>query len=713
MSTLNAPKRFQPAAAAPARRGPAGPPPGGNGGNGGGNGGGGPPKEPPKEKAPRKPKARKSWGQRILSGVIVTAIWGVIVVAGTVAYVAHDMPSISEVATATRRPAITLVALDGSEFQRLGDMRGETLDVRELPPHFVNALVATEDRRFFSHFGVDPVGILRAAYSNYRAGRTVQGGSTLTQQLAKNLFLTPDQNFKRKAQEALLAVQLEATYSKEQILSAYLNRVYLGAGTFGVDAAARTYFNKSARDLTLRESAIIVGLLKAPSRYAPTASLNRATQRMGVVLRAMLDEGYINQAQFDAAMAVPPAPARKASEDGDGRYFASWVADQLPAFVGADHGDLIVYTTFDPGLQRQAEQRVTEMLRGPGAEAKVTQAAALVMTPEGAIRAMIGGRDYSSSEFNRATQALRQPGSAFKPIVYLTALEEGWSEYSTILDAPYRKAKWNPGNYDGKFRGDVTLHDALAHSLNTATIRLAEAVGIDNVRHTAKRLGLTTPMRRDLSLALGTSEVTLLDLTGAYATLANGGEAVIPYGILEIRDMDGGILYQRQGSSAGFAVAGPHVEAMNRLLSGPVTYGTGKAAMLDRPTVGKTGTTQDYKDAWFMGYTADLVGGVWLGNDDGALMKKVTGGGLPAKLWHAIMVDAHQGLPPRTLPGLGGPAPAEEAAGTPVAAEPSGELPADGSVLQTAEGTPPPPEQPASNDGGDPIGDLLRRLTGR
>ncbi len=712
MSTLNAPKRFQPAAASPARRGPPGPPPGGNGGNGGGNGAGGPPKEPDKEKSPRKPSPRKTWGKRILSGLIVAGIWGVIVAAGTMAYVAHDMPSISEVASATRRPAITLVALDGTEFQRLGDMRGETLDVSELPPHFVNALIATEDRRFFSHFGVDPVGIARAAYSNYRAGRTVQGGSTLTQQLAKNLFLTPDQNFKRKAQEALLAVQLEATYSKEQILTAYLNRVYLGAGTFGVDAAARTYFNKSARDLTLRESAIIVGLLKAPSRYAPTASLNRATQRMGVVLRAMLDEGYINQAQLDAAMAVPQAPARKASEDGDGRYFAGWVADQLPAFVGADHGDLIVYTTFDPGLQRQAEQRVTEMLRGPGAEAKVNQAAALVMTPEGAIRAMIGGRDYSSSEFNRATQALRQPGSAFKPIVYLTALEEGWGEYSTILDAPYRKAKWNPGNYDGRFRGDVTLRDALAHSLNTATIRLAEAVGIDNVRHTAKRLGLTTPMRRDLSLALGTSEVTLLDLTGAYATLANGGEAVIPYGILEIRDMDGGILYQRQGSSAGFAVAAPHVEAMNRLLAGPVTYGTGKAAMLDRPTVGKTGTTQDYKDAWFMGYTADLVGGVWLGNDDGALMKKVTGGGLPAKLWHAIMADAHQGLPPRNLPGLGGSVPAVDAATAPVAAEPAAELPADGTVVQTAEGAP-PPEQPAPSEGGDPIGDLLRRLTGR
>ncbi|WP_445376609.1 transglycosylase domain-containing protein [Niveispirillum fermenti] len=640
-----------------------------------------------------------------------------IVVAGIVAYVAHDMPSISEVAAAARRPAITLVAMDGTAFQRLGDLRGETLDVGELPRHFVDALIATEDRRFWSHFGVDPIGIARAAYTNHKAGRTVQGGSTLTQQLAKNLFLTPDQTFKRKAQEALLAIQLEATYSKEQILTAYLNRVYLGAGTFGVDAAARTYFNKSARDLSLRESAIIVGLLKAPSRYAPTASLNRATQRMGVVLRAMLDEGYITQAQLDAAMTPPQAPARTEQADGDGRYFAAWVADQLPAFVGADHGDLVVHTTFDGGMQRIAQQKVTEMLAGPGAEAKVGQAAALVMTPDGAVRAMIGGRDYANSEFNRATQALRQPGSAFKPFVYLAALEEGWGEYSTVLDAPYRKARWTPGNYDGRFRGQVTLRDALAHSLNTATIRLMESVGIDNVRHAARRTGLTTPMRRDLSLALGTSEVTLLDLTGAYATIANAGEGVIPYGILEIRDTSGNILYQRHGSSAGFAVAAPHVEAMNRLLAGPVTYGTGKAAQLDRPVVGKTGTTQDYKDAWFIGYTADLVGGVWLGNDDGAPMKKVTGGGLPARLWQAIMAEAHQGLPPRDLPGLGRQAP------DPASSPASSHAPPAESDVQTADGLSLPDAAPAgpetappaaaNEEGSDPIGNLLRSLTGR
>lgn len=638
------------------------------------------------------------------------AIWVGIFGLGIVAYFAYDLPDISQVARVERRPAVTLVAADGTPFHRFGDLRGETLDVRELPRHLVDALVATEDRRFWHHFGIDPIGVARAAYANYRAGRTVQGGSSITQQLAKNLFLTPDQTLRRKGQEALLALWLESKYSKEQILTAYLNRVYLGAGTFGVDAAARTYFNKSARNLTLRESAIIVGLLKAPSRYSPTSDPNRAVQRMSVVLRAMLDEGYIDENQMLAALAEAPPGLDAEQEDGDGRYFAAWVAEQVVGFVGAEHGDLTVYTTFDPAAQRIADQKVTAMLEGPGVDAKVAQAAVVLMTTDGAVRAMVGGRGYDVTQFNRATQALRQPGSAFKPIVYLAALEAGWGEYSTILDAPYVKAKWRPGNYDGKYRGDVSLRDALANSLNTATIRLLEAVGVDNVRHTAKRLGLTTPMRRDLSLALGTSEVTLLELTGAYATLANGGEGVIPYAILEIRDAQGARLYQRRGSSAGFAVASPYIGPMNRLLEGPIQRGTGKAAQLDRPAVGKTGTTQDYKDAWFLGYTADLVAGVWLGNDDGKAMKKVTGGGLPARLWHDIMLAAHQGLPVRGLPGLNEMPAGPMMAQTPVdGVDTSGD---DGIYAVESEPLGEPPPEPAAPSG-DPIGDLLRRLTGK
>ena len=678
-----------------------------------------PPARPPEHKGGGKGKGGggNGWGRRILSGLAVLAIWGFIFTLGVVAYFAYDLPDISQVAQADRRPAVTLVAADGTAFHRYGDLRGETLEFDDMPRSLIDALVATEDRRYWYHFGIDPIGVARAAYTNHKAGRTVQGGSSITQQLAKNLFLTPEQTLRRKGQEALLAIWLETKYTKKQIITAYLNRVYLGAGTFGVDAAARTYFRKSARNLTLRESAMIVGLLKAPSRYAPTANPDRAARRMNVVLQAMLEEDYITEEQMLAALSEPARPTGREETDGDGRYFASWVADQVQGFVGADHGDLTVYTTFDPKAQRVAEAKLSEMLAGPGAEARVGQAAAVLMTPEGAVRAMVGGKGYDNSEFNRATQALRQPGSAFKPIVYLTALEAGWSEYSMVLDAPYVKAKWRPGNYDGRFRGEVTLRDALAQSLNTATIRLMEAAGVDNVRRTGKRLGLTTPLRRDLSLALGTSETTLLELTGAYATLANQGQGVIPYAILEIRDASGAIIYERRGSTAGYAVAAPYVEAMNRLLEGPIQRGTGKAARLDRPAVGKTGTTQDYKDAWFVGYTADLVAGVWLGNDDGAPMKKVTGGGLPARLWHDIMMDVHQGLPVRTLPGLDMAPPPDAMVAQSMTSATDGVDTTGGDGIYEVQseplGTPPPPEPAANPEGGDPIGDLLRRLTGR
>ncbi|WP_225889823.1 transglycosylase domain-containing protein [Indioceanicola profundi] len=661
-----------------------------------------PPKPPGQGPKPRKAKpAKKSggWGRSIAKWGVVTAIWGFLAVLFTVAWFAHDMPDVADAVKFERRPAVTLVAADGAPFHRFGDLRGATVHMEDLPQHLIEAVVATEDRRFWWHFGLDPIGIARAAWTNWRAGRVVQGGSTLTQQLAKNLFLTPDQTIKRKAQEAILALWLEARYSKEQILTAYLNRVYLGAGTFGVDAAARTYFHKPATELNLRESAVIAGLLKAPSRYAPSANPDRARERAEVVLAAMVDAGYLTEAQAKEAMAQGPAvPRRKPGSEGDGRYFAAWVADQVAAFVGSDHGDLLIYTTFDADTQRSAESHIAEILRSKGADSKVSQAAAVVMTPDGAVRALVGGRDWDQSQFNRATQALRQPGSAFKPVVYLAALEAGWREDSVLMDAPYSKGKWNPGNYDGKFRGEISLRDSLAYSVNTSTIRLLEETGVPRSIAMAKRLGLTGNMRNDLSLALGTSETTLLELTGAYATLANDGRAVIPYAILEIRDVNGQLLYQRRGSGAGHAVSGPDVAAMNRLLLAPIAYGTGKSANLGgRMAAGKTGTTQDYKDAWFVGFTADLVAGVWMGNDDGSSMNRVTGGGLPAVLWKEIMLDAHQGLPVRDLPGLTNPHTGPLVAQTqpyPVQDEP------------TPEGTQRPTQQ------SDPISDLLRRLTG-
>lgn len=667
------------------------------------------PTAPPKPEKPRKEPKPAKRGSRASSraggrfwplvgkGLVLAGIWGFMLGLFALAWFAYDLPDVNKAVQVERRPAITLVAADGTQFGRLGDLRGATVDVAHLPDHLVQALIATEDRRFYSHFGVDPLGIGRALYTNWRAGRTVQGGSTLTQQLVKNLFLTPEQTLKRKIQEALLAVWLERKYTKDEILTAYLNRVYLGAGTFGVDAAARTYFNKPATELSLRESAVIVGLLKAPSRYSPTSNPRRALERAEVVLGAMVDQGFITEAQMRAALEIPAVPPRKPGSEGDARYFSAWVADQVAAFIGPDHGDLIVYTTFDPQAQRSASAHVAEMLRGPGADARVGQAAAIVMTPEGAVRAMVGGGDYDASQFNRATQALRQPGSAFKPVVYLAALEAGWTADSAILDAPYRKGKWTPENYDGKFRGTVPLTEALAQSLNTATIRLLEEVGVDRAISMARRLGVTSPMRRDLSLALGTSETTLLELTGSYAAIANGGRAIIPYAILEIRDTDGQLLYQRRGSGAGYAIAGPDVEAATRLLLGPITHGTGTAASLGgRMAAGKTGTTQDYKDAWFVGFTADLVAGVWLGNDSGAPMKRVTGGGLPARLWRDIMVEAHNGLPPRDLPALSGGIP------RPAADEMVAERP-------DAEPRPETLERPNTDDG---IGGLIARLTG-
>lgn len=649
------------------------------------------------EAKPKRAKPRR-WGALLGKAVALATIWGFMGGLFALAWFAHDLPDVNQAVQVERRPAITLVAADGSKFGRLGDLRGATVDVAHLPRHLVQALIATEDRRFYSHFGVDPLGIARAFYVNWQAGRTVQGGSTITQQLVKNLFLTPEQTLKRKIQEAMLAVWLERKYSKDEILTAYLNRVYLGAGTFGVDAAARTYFNKPATELTLRESAIIVGLLKAPSRYSPTSSPERAVRRAEVVLAAMVEAGFIQPAEMQAALETPAIPRRKPGSEGDGRYFAAWVADQVAAFVGPDHGDLIVYTTFDPGMQRAASSHVADMLRGPGAEARVGQAAAVVMTPDGAVRALVGGGDYDESQFNRATQALRQPGSAFKPVVFLAALEAGWTPDGAILDAPYRKGKWAPENYDGKYRGEITLNEALAHSSNTATVRLLEAVGVDRAMSMARRLGLTSQMRRDLSLALGTSETTLLELTGAYATIANGGRGVIPYAILEIRDTNGQLLYQRRGSGAGFAIAAPDVEAATRLLLGPIAFGTGTAANLGgRMAAGKTGTTQDYKDAWFVGFTADLVAGVWLGNDTGAPMRRVTGGGLPSRLWRDIMVDAHAGMPPRDLPALGG------GVRRPSQDELVAEQPADAPRPETVE-------RPDADGGG--IAGLIRRLTG-
>lgn len=600
--------------------------------------------------AGKRARPPRRWGWWLVKWSSVAAIWLLILTVATVGYFAYDMPDIGEVAPPDRRPATTVLAADGSAIARYGDLAGDTVDARDLPEHLIQAVLAIEDRRFYGHFGLDPIGIGRAMVANIRAGRMVQGGSTITQQLAKNLFLTPERTLRRKVQEALLALWLEANFTKDEILTAYLNRVYLGAGTYGVDAAARTYFGVSARNVTLRQAAILAGLLQAPSRYSPLNAPELAEARADTVLVAMVDAGFITQDQADQAGSLPPLPRRRPGSGQGGRYFADWVADQVPDYVGYDPVDLQVETTLDPVLQRQVETIVADYLATEGADSGASQAAVVIARTDGAVVAMVGGRSYADSQFNRATQAQRQPGSAFKPVVYLAALEAGLRPESLVLDAPIQIGDWAPHNFSDRYQGEITATRALATSANTAAVRVLDGAGIDNAIDLARRLGLSGALRRDLSLALGTSEATLLELTAAYATIANGGRAVWPYGIDRISDDNDSVLYRRQGGGAGATVRADLAYDVAQMMTEVMSTGTGRAALLDRPAAGKTGTSQYYRDAWFVGFTADYVAAVWVGNDDGAPMNGVTGGGLPARMWRDVMTVAHAGLPPRPLP---------------------------------------------------------------
>lgn len=606
---------------------------------------------PPPSRAPFRPFA---W---LFRWALVLGVWCAVGLGLVLLWFSGDLPDISKVAQAERRPSVILMAADGSEFARFGDTHSAGISADALPKNIVNAVIAIEDRRFRYHFGVDPIGLARALYVNYRSGRRSQGGSTLTQQLAKNLFLTPEKSIRRKIQEAMLALWLERRFTKDQILAAYLNRVYLGAGAYGVDAAARVYFGKSAQEVSLREAAIIAGLLKAPSRYSPTSNPNEAEERAKVVLSAMVDAGFISDQERTSALNDVGGGKPRPVEDGG--YFADWANDLVEGFLGKNHGDVVVWTTMDPNLQRAAERRVSDLLAGPGVKAKVGQAAIVSMTPDGAVRALVGGRDYATSEFNRAIQALRQPGSSFKPFIYLTALQAGITPDDAIEDAPVKIGNYAPHNYDGKYRGTITVAQALAQSSNVATLRILDRVGVDPVRRNAQAFGISTPLTRDLSLALGTSEVTPLDLTRAYAGIASRGRAVWPFGVTRITAPDGGVLFERK-SPGGNRIADPAtVETLIGMMRGVVEFGTGKAAKLpNRVVAGKSGTTNDSRDAWFMGFTDELVTGVWMGNDDDTPMNKVTGGGLPAKLWHDFMADASApGTVPKTVrqdAGIGG-----------------------------------------------------------
>ncbi|HTO82279.1 MAG TPA: PBP1A family penicillin-binding protein [Methylomirabilota bacterium] len=572
------------------------------------------------------------------------------------AWCLHDLPPLEIPKAAAAPPSITLLAADGQMLAQLGGPSGEELVPDRLPKTLVAAVIATEDRRFFEHGGIDPAGIARAFVENVRTGAIGQGGSTITQQLAKMIFLSPERTVKRKLQELVLAVELEHRYSKAQILALYLNRAYFGEGVFGADAAARRYFGQPVQKLDLAQSALLAGALKAPSRYNLVADRTAAEERGRTVLANMVAARLIAPIQAAAAgRQLDRIEVRQRAPTGG--YFADWVIARVRGMPQTWGRNVVVTTTLDTSLQAAAEARLATLLEVRGEPDNVSQGAVVVMTPEGDVTAMVGGRQYAQSPFNRAVQAMRQPGSTFKIFAYLAAIEGGAATDEKIIDAPVRVGDWTPDNYAGRYWGPVTLKTAFAQSLNSAAVRLAERVGTSRIAETAHRLGIESELTGDATLVLGSSAVSLLELTGAVASIASGGLKSDVAGIMEIRDADDGSVLYRHEPVPGSAVVFPRsVAAMDDLMAEVVRSGTGRAARLDRPAAGKTGTSQDSRDAWFVGFTGNYVAGVWLGNDDDTPMHKVTGGGDPAVLWRQVMLAAHAGLPPMPLRQL---APAE------------------------------------------------------
>ena len=580
----------------------------------------------------------------------VAAVWFALILGGLIFYVTNTLPNPLVSSLDKRPPNLTILASNGKVLAERGLRRGH-IRLSRLPPYAVDAVLATEDRRFYSHLGVDPIGLVRAAVRNAWAGTVVEGGSTISQQLAKNLFLKPERTLARKFQEVILAIWLETRFSKDKILELYLNRVYFGAGAYGIEAAARRYFGKSARHIKLSEAALLAGLLKAPSRYAPTSSARRAEKRAAVVIENMVKAGMLTPSQAVAALAAP-ARVRNPSGITGYEYAVDWVVELLPGFVGEQHTDLIVETSIDADLQRKAQNIVRLAMARNSVRHRVGEAATVVLDRRGAIKALVGGRSYKRSQFNRAVKAYRQPGSAFKPFVFLAALESGMTPDTVTSDKPVTINGWRPKNYKNRYRGKVTLREGLAHSINTVAVRLTMEVGRWRVVRTARRLGIGSRLHSRPSIALGTAEVNLVELTSAYAPFANGGKGVLPHIIKRVRTARGKVVYRRRGSGPGRVVAHAYVGAMNEMMNATLMDGTGKQAALARhPAGGKTGTTQNSRDAWFIGYTSHLVAGVWVGNDDGGPMKKVTGGTLPARIWKSIMTEAHAHRPARTLPG--------------------------------------------------------------
>jgi len=664
----------------------------------------------PRGKPPRRGRDSGGGGffaplRRLIYWCVVLGIWSAIGVGGLVLYYGAKMPAASSWAIPDRPPNMKITAIDGSVVANRGTTGGEALALEEMSPYLPQAVIAIEDRRFYSHFGVDPFGLARAFVNNL-TGQPIQGGSTITQQLAKNLFLSPDRTFERKIQEVLLSFWLEHQFTKDQILAMYLNRVFFGSNAYGVEAASRRYFNKSARDVNLGEAATLAGLLKAPSRLSPARDPAAAEARAQIVLGTMREEGYITDSDLKTAMSQPPAKA-KSYWSGAQHYAADMVVDEVKTLIGEPKTDVTVETTIDLKLEDAAEKALNDVLKKEGGKLNASQAALVSVDATGAIRAVVGGRDYATSQFNRAFKAKRQPGSAFKPFVYAAALEAGARPDTVMNDAPVKFGNWSPENFDEKYRGPVTIASAFAQSLNTIAAQLVMQVGPEKVVSLAHRLGVDSEIQPNASIALGTSEVSLVELTSAYASFMNGGYKATPHIVKRITDPDGKVLYEADYANPPRVLSEPVAATMNSMMNRVINEGTGRAAKLDGwQAAGKSGTTNSFRDALFVGYTSIMTTGVWFGNDDGAFMKKVTGGGLPAKAWKEYMTAAMKGYTPTPLFGTGRgldlPPPAvpqEQSPQTTIGDIISGIFP--GSSRQTQDELPPdypPAPRPPSQD---------------
>jgi penicillin-binding protein 1A len=685
--------------------------------------------KPAAAKPSRAPARRRRHRNPLVAGVawlwrgIWRVIWGIgwrlglaaaLILAGAIFYFQSQLPELTALLDARQRGSVTMLDRDGKVFAWRGETFGGQITAETVSPHLKNAVIATEDKRFYGHFGISPRGIASAIRINLAEGRGPlegNGGSTITQQVAKLLCLgVPFDLAKwkteaeyeadcrqgsvwRKIKEIPFAVALELKYTKDEILTIYLNRSYLGAGARGFEAASQRYFGISAANVTPAEAAMLAGLLKAPSRYAPTANLQRAQDRGALVLGLMRDQGYLKDADYTYAMAHP-AQLSQAAAARAGGFFADWVMESGPSFLTRETTeDVIISTTFDQRIQTAAEAALAAVFGAKLREGSETQAAIVVMSADGAVRAMVGGRRTpNAGDFNRATQALRQTGSTFKPFVYAAALDLGYTPDSIILDAPLTinvrgSGPWSPENYGKEYYGEVTLTTALARSLNTAAVRLSEAVGRDAVRAVASQFGFASTLADGPALALGVSESTLLEMTGAYAGILNGGTSVRPYGLIELRlQGEDAPLIGQVGGMGERVITRAAAAELTWMMTQVIEAGSGGRARLpDRQAAGKTGTTQAARDAWFIGFTADYVAGVWMGYDDNTPLAGVTGAGLPAEIWQAVMVNVHEGLPATPLPTAS---------------------PESWRAAPTA-----PPGQ-GGNQNEDPIGRLLREIFG-